>query len=68
MSTVDPLALARAEAADAEATVGPLRQLHLTAVQAYATLAIAEALTALVATPPRVLVGVPDHDVTRGSL
>ncbi len=68
MSTpFDPLALARAEALDAEETTGPLRQLHLAATQAYATLAIAEALRALAATPPRVLVGVPE-DVTRGYL
>lgn len=37
---------ARAHAADAEDTTGAIRHSHLTAVQAYATLALAEALSA----------------------
>lgn len=44
MGDFEPIARARAEAAEAEETVGAIRHGHLTAMQAYATLAVAEAL------------------------
>jgi hypothetical protein len=50
MGDADPLARAREAAADAEQTFsfGAVHSEHLVAVQAFATLAVAEALTALV--------------------
>jgi hypothetical protein len=49
MGNVDPLTRARNASADAEQTFGAVRDQHLVAVQAYATLALADAVTAFTA-------------------
>jgi hypothetical protein len=59
------LDVARAHAADADDTMGAIRHNHLTAVQAYATLALAEALTTITA---HAAVEQPTMQVTEFSL